>query len=865
MRFHLSFLYLLLFLSGAAGLGYEIVWTRMFSTVLGHEIVAVLAVVAAFFSGLALGSWTLDRPVSASRHPGRWYAGLELAIGLWSLALGIFFPWVSGFAAGHIGVDPGALRHWAVAFLFPFLVLLPATFAMGGTLPAMKCLFARIRRDGHAVGGLYAANTFGAVAGTLAVTFWITPSFGFKKTQLILAAFNFLCAAGALLAKACDEINLASVDAGLERPPDGLRVHASLLATGLLGIGYEILIVRALSQILENTVYSFAAILSVYLFGTALGGAVYQVWSPKSGFRTVTGRLAKGLSLSCMAGIGFLVFVEHIYSGVRGWIGQGMGGAFAGEMCAASVVFLLPTILMGMTFSHLAQSACGKKGGLGRALSINTVGAAIAPVVFGVVLLPAVGLKAALAIVALGYLMLVPMPTSRIQWATSLAPAGLGALVAVLPLQLNLVTVPSDGKVLKHVEGVMAAVSVVADPGGHVHLKVNNHYQMGGTSSAYSDRRQAHIPLLLHPDPKRALFLGLGTGATFAAAADYPGLEAVGVELVPEVVDMLAHFESVTGKLKKRPRLAIKVADARRFVSADQGSYDVIVADLFHPSRDGAGFLYTREHFQAVKQRLAAGGVFCQWLPLYQLDMAVLKTIVRSFLQVFPDASAFLAHYSLTNPILGLVGGERVKPAEAGWFDQRIGKGILRGRLDDLQLKNLYELLGCYLGDARDLEQFAGNGPLNTDDRPVVLFGAPRFVYSEQEPAHRRLIEIIDQFKPESSDVMQAAESDEARDTHVRLAKYWTARNRFIHAGVNVPQTRDVRRLLAHVREPLLEVIRMSADFDSAYRPLLAMARSMVQLDPAAGSELLVRLAEANPTRPEASELLKTLSPKERG
>jgi spermidine synthase len=408
-----------------------------------------------------------------------------------------------------------------------------------------------------------------------------------------------------------------------------------------------------------------------------------------------------------------------------------------------------------------------------------------------------------------------------------------------------------------YLEGVMAAVSVVADPGGHVHLKVNNHYQMGGTSSAYSDRRQAHIPLLLHPAPKWALFLGLGTGATFAAAADHPGLEAVGVELVPEVIDVLPHFESVTGKLEERRQLAIKVADARRFVSADQGSYDVIVADLFHPSRDGAGFLYTREHFQAVRERLAPAGLFCQWLPLYQLDMDVLKTIVRTFLQVFPDASAFLAHYSLTNPIFGLVGGERVLPAEAGWFDSRIGNETLKMHLNDLQLKNLYELLGCYLGDAKDLKQFAGNGLLNTDDRPVVMFAAPRFVYSEQEPAHRRLIEIIDQFKPESSDVMQAAENDEARDTHVRLAKYWTARNRFIHAGVNVPQTRDVRRLLAHVREPLLEVIRMSADFDSAYRPLLAMARRMIQIDRAAGTELLFQLAEANPSRFEASELLK--------
>jgi spermidine synthase len=216
-----------------------------------------------------------------------------------------------------------------------------------------------------------------------------------------------------------------------ERRPDVGRVYVSLFATGLLGIGYEILVLRAFSQILENTVYSFAAILSVYLFGTALGRAVYQVRPPKPGFRTALGRLAKGLCLACMTGLFLLFFVEKIYSAVRGWIGPGAAGALTAELSAAAAVFLPPTVVMGMTFSHLAQSACRKKGGLGRALSVNTVG---------------------------------------------------------------------------------AAVSVVADPGGHVHLKVNNHYQMGGTSSAYSDRRQAHIPLLLHPAPQRALFLGLGTG-----------------------------------------------------------------------------------------------------------------------------------------------------------------------------------------------------------------------------------------------------------------------------------------------------------------------------------------------------------------
>jgi spermidine synthase len=567
-----GFPFALMFLSGFAGLGYEIVWTRMLSVSLGHEIIAVLAVVAAFFGGLALGSWTLDRPLSVAKKPGHWYAGLEIAIGLWALSLSFGFPWANRLAIDLMGIDPGPGRHWAVALLFPFILLLPATFAMGGTFPAMERLLSRLQGGGRTVGGLYAANTFGAVAGTLATTFWITPALGFQSTQLILAGVNFICAGGMLLGAVRDpESPLRVVFWGPDRP-ESLRTHVSLFATGLLGIGYEVLVVRALSQILENTVYSFTGLLSVYLFGTAFGGAIYQAWSPKLGSRTVTGYLVQGLSLACLAGLGMLLLVERIYAGVLEWIGQGIAGAVGGELCTAAVVLLPPTIFMGMTFSHLAQTTCGEKGGLGRALSVNTVGAAVAPFLFGVVLLPAIGLKTALVLVALGYLLLIPIPAPRTQWMTSLVPAGLCGLLVFSPLPIPFVTPPAGGKVVEHVEGVLVAVSVVSDASNHVHLKVNNHYQMGGTSSAYSDRRQAHIPLLLHPAPKKALFLGLGTGVTFATAADYPGLKAAAVELVPEVIDVLPYFEPATGKLKGHPRLDIKTADARRYVSTDTGA-----------------------------------------------------------------------------------------------------------------------------------------------------------------------------------------------------------------------------------------------------------------------------------------------------
>ena len=270
---------------------------------------------------------------------------------------------------------------------------------------------------------------------------------------------------------------------------------------------------RALSQILENTVYSFAGILSVYLFGTALGGAVYQAWSPRLAFREVMGYLAQGLSLACLAGLWLMLVVEDIYSGVRAWIGPDVSGALMAELCAAAAVFLLPTILMGMTFSHLAQGACGKKGGLGRALGVNTIGAAVAPFLFGVVLLPALGLKAALLLVSAGYLLLVPLSVPRRPWAFSLFSVGFYGLIFLSPFSLQLVETPPGGKVVEYAEGVMASVSVVSDPNQHLHLKVNNHYQMGGTSSVFSDRRQGHIPLLLHPNPKSASVPRYGHGS----------------------------------------------------------------------------------------------------------------------------------------------------------------------------------------------------------------------------------------------------------------------------------------------------------------------------------------------------------------
>jgi spermidine synthase len=301
-------------------------------------------------------------------------------------------------------------------------------------------------------------------------------------------------------------------------------------------------------------------------------------------------------------------------------------------------------------------------------------------------------------------------------------------------------------------------------------------------------------------------------------------------------------------------------ADARRYVQAKPGPYDVIVADLFHPARDGAGSLYTLEHFRAIRALLRPGGVFCQWLPLYQLDLETLRLVTRTFLAAFPEGQAFLAHYSLKAPIVGLVGRSEAAGYPPDWLTERLRDPKLGEALKRVRLYDEFSLLGAYLAGAVELRAFAGPGPLNTDNHPLVTFRAPEFVYGTPEPADRRLFQLVRSFHPQPAELLTPPPDAAQRDRHRRLADYWTARNRFIETGLGVRETDDLRELLARVREPLLDIVRLSRDFEAAYNPLLGLAQGLYRIDPGQGERLLRDLEEANPHRDEARRMRQRLS-----
>jgi spermidine synthase len=832
-----AWLYVVLFLSGAAGLGYEIAWTRQFAVGLGHEVPSMLAVVAAFFGGLAVGAWAFDGPISRSARPGRWYVGLELAMALWALATIALIPWGNEQVARLTGALPSAARHWAVAFAVPFVLLLPATAAMGATLPAMDRLVARVRGSGRNVGGLYAVNTLGAVAGTLGAAFVLVPRLGLTSTVLALAGVNALAALGValLLRSGADERPDVVEPAG---EVAGARLLGTLFVTGLFGIGYEVLGVRVIGQVLENTVYSFACALGVYLVGTTLGAALHQRLARAAGFEPLLARLLHATSAACLLGVLVMAQARPIYAALAAT--PGFGRAVAAELGLAAAVFLVPALLMGATFAHLAQAARRAEGGVGAALAVNTLGAALAPLTFGVLLLPAIGARWALVAVALGYASLRPGRGRWVPWGTALALLA----VLVLPSDLRLVRPPAGGRLLEHREGVMAGVAVVADQAGRRYLKVNDRFHMGGSGGGFAARRSGHLPLLFHPNPRRALFLGLGGGTTFHTAGWHPGLRARCVELLPEVVELREHFLTAEDRFDPA-RESIVAADARRYVRATDERYDVIVADLFHPARDGSGSLYTREHFESIRARLAEGGLFCQWLPLYQLEPQTLRVIVRTFLASFEDVHAYLSDFNVRHPVLGLVG--RSAPTRLGprWYGDRARDDELRGALERVALRNGLQVLGGYVGDRADLAALAGEGPQNFDDRPVVTYLAPRLAYARTDPSESNLRAVL-ALEPEAADVVDTAALG-AADFARRLELYWDARDLFLAGELaDTPE----ERLAA-----LLSSVEASTDFATSYHVLLQDVANEGASRPQLARAVLERLIRAHPHRAEAGAL----------
>jgi len=535
--------------------------------------------------------------------------------------------------------------------------------------------------------------------------------------------------------------------------------------------------------------------------------------------------------------------VPTFYDHLRAALPESLISVALAEMIVAASVFLLPSMAMGGTFSYLAEKTLARSPNLGLSVCLNTLGAAVGPLVFGLVAIPNAGLKFALGIIPLGYALLVPRSKIR--------------MIAVILVAATWILLPGTRVLIEHSktstirvlkEGIMASVAVVEEPNGDRVLKVNNRFQMGGTAARIAEERHADLPLLLHPNPERILFLGLGTGITFSTAAYYPHLIADGVELVPEVAQSMNYFQNSPDALSD-PRLHVHVSDARRFILTTTNTYHVIVGDLFHPAQDGAGFLYSKEHFLAIKQRLNSVGIFCQWLPLFQMDLETFRIITRTFLEIFPNGEAWMLRFNVDTPVIGLIGREGALDTLA--VERSLTNADLHEHLKRVALSDNVRLLGCFVAGPENLRAFSSGAEVNTDLWPVILFRAPLFAVRKSDDPAARLNELIERLGDPSPALSKLA-ADAAFFS--RTEKFIQARNVYLKGLGDETRGRNEEAIAAYV-----ESARLSPDFTSGYAQCITLATALAKISPKEARDILQKLNDAQPERSLARELLKRL------
>jgi len=728
---------ILFFASGMAGLAYQIVWVRALGLVVGATLWSAVAVVAAYMGGMAVGSALVARYAARLRAHLRWYAAAEAAAAAVALATP---PAIAGLARVASGLGPEPLGTWGLPlagrFLLAWSFLALPTVAMGATLPL---LVERVRGSG--IGGrvarLYAANTFGAVAGVLSASFVTLPVVGERATLAAFAGLGLAVAGLAWLLEtrvpARRPLPGGATDAG---PGVPLAVPALL---GFVALACELVWTRVLVLHLGSRVYAFALILAVFLVGLAGGSALVRGRDtrPAARLAVLQAIVAVGLALQVVALGGFSDLLGWLAAALRP---EGFVGLQATLLLATAALLLPPTLAFGASFP-LAVAACSGTGGdtarTGRVAAANTLGAIAGTIAAPLVLVPLVGTQRLLLLLASASLgvALWLAPSRRLRLA--LAPALLAPLLVwvVLPEDhvLRTAGVHEDGAVETIAESASATVVVrrIDDArGGWRSLELNG-VNVAGTSPELRaiQRLQGHLPLLLHPDPRRILHIGFGSGGTAFAVSQHPVEEIRVAEISPEVLSV---SDTVFGEVNRHvladPRVAIVLNDGRNVLLASAGGFDAILSDSIHPVYAGNSALYTREYFELCRERLRDGGVVSMWLPMYSLTRESYLAILRAFWEVFPETCVWYDPV-VVNEFTVVTGRVRHGPVAVRW--DAVGDPRLAATLAEAGVAGAADLATMLLlGPEQVARLVAGSRP-HLDDLPEVEYRSGRLIDRE--------------------------------------------------------------------------------------------------------------------------------------
>lgn len=732
--------------SGAAGLIYQIVWSRELVLVFGNTTQAVGTIVSAFMAGLGAGGLAGGLLSSRIRRPLLVYGMVELATGMAALAVPLGFHGIAGvYASAYDSASPVQLT--LVRLALTMAVVTPVTFLMGLTLPLLTHhLVDSMRTAGRRMGMLYGANTVGAMAGVLVSGLVLVELIGLSATAAVGVALNLICGTLAVILGLGRPIHRQAVSAGLPehkwdraaRLP-GLRalLYATTFVSGFVALALEVLWVRMLAEGTGGLIYNFVVILAVYLLGVALGGAAYRACSrPRWDTPLALAIALLGVAVSAVLTVPLGTL----------WLGP--------THLERTIVMLPATICMGYAFPLSARLLTRDPAGGGRSIGTlyawNTVGSILGSLGATFVLVSTLGTNASILVMAAANaavgLVLITIVGRSLRLPR--APAAVVAAVQIALVTVSAVLVAGGSPVLKtatehmldkrklpynHVEDDLSTVDALGGPVAGRRL-----YVSGTTMTAISvdTKLMAYIPKVIRPNAESFLDICFGMGTTYRSAINL-GMHTTAVDLSPSVPKQMSTFYPDANRYLHSPLGRIVTGDGRNYVALTSHRYDIISVDPPPPiEAAGAVVLYTREFYADAQRALKPGGLMLEWL-YFGVTLTELREHVQTFASVFPYVTVMIS------PMRGgvyLLGSDR----PIGWNSATVSR-VLGSRQATADLSGAPDYGGVagrswpqLLNQARWLQggavnRFAGSAPLITDDRPRTEYYLLRRTFGEED------------------------------------------------------------------------------------------------------------------------------------
>lgn len=753
----LPLLAVLFFFSGACALVYQVMWLRLLALVFGVTVYAASTVLAGFMAGLAVGSYAAGRLAGRLSRPLAAFGIAEILVGVTALASPVVLDWLTRlWVVVHPSLPDSLAAITVIRFICAFAVLIVPTSLMGATLPLIvRSAVAQEQRIGARIGVLYAINTAGAIVGALIAGFYLIAEVGVSRSFLLAAATNVLIGLVANVAARALPPAPAAVPAtpapteppapalagaaAAPRPPRALTetqrraVLWTFFLSGFLSLALEIVWFRMLVVYLRPTAYAFTIMLAVVLAGIALGSALAtpllrrpRNWLPILTVIQLLIGLAAGLSFNTLA---------RSQTALEGGSGltsilTGLGvNAYLTPIIVSSTAAMLPAmVLLGLAFPIGLSLWAGDDTSdetsrrVGAFYSLNVLGAIGGSIVAGFISLPAIGSQASLIVVS-GLAVVSSVMLAATQWRDRANFAGfmmlvgpvvfvMAALNTVDPFDVAFAHFHRGERLLWRKEGVQTTVAVHERSGDRRAMRVmyldGMHQANDSDATAFVHHRIGALPVMLHQSPTTALVVGMGGGATPGAVARFD-VDVDVVELSAAVVEGSDYFTKINFDLLKRPNVHLRVDDGRNFLLMTRKKYDVVTADIILPRHAGAGALYSREYYQLVRRALGKGGLALQWNG--GETETEFKMLMRTFLSVFPyttlwgDGSLMLGSLEPFELSQSAFEARRRQPGFTDLFDWDIAT-----------------MRRLYVAGPEALHAFVGEGPILTDDRPVIEY-----------------------------------------------------------------------------------------------------------------------------------------------